>query len=35
VYGGVDCRDANGGECTSQDPDCTCASFEFATCIDR
>lgn len=34
VYSGVDCVDASGGECTSGDTDCTCASFAFALCVD-
>jgi len=35
VYSGVDCVDSSGGECTSSDTDCTCASFAFAVCVDR
>ena len=35
VYAGQNCRDSQGGECTSGDTDCTCASFSFAVCVDR
>lgn len=33
VYAGVNCRDAQGGACTSADPECTCETFSFAACI--
>ena len=35
VYAGVNCRDAQGGACTSADPECTCETFSFAACIQR
>ncbi len=35
VYAGVNCRDAQGGACTSADPECTCETFSFAACIVR
>lgn len=35
VYGGTNCTDANGGECTSGDPDCTCETFSFVVCTDQ
>jgi len=35
IYAGMNCRDANGGECVSGDVDCTCETFAFAVCIDH
>ncbi|MCA9514086.1 MAG: hypothetical protein KC635_04020 [Myxococcales bacterium] len=35
VYSGVGCVDAQGGECTSADTECTCESYAFAVCVDR
>lgn len=35
VYAGMNCRNANGGECASGDVDCTCESFSYAACADR
>lgn len=35
IYGGMNCTDANGGECVSGDVDCTCEIFSFAACINR
>ncbi|MFO0751292.1 MAG: hypothetical protein U1F43_37340 [Myxococcota bacterium] len=35
IYGGIDCTDAEGGECTSADPNCTCVTFSFVLCADR
>lgn len=35
IYGGMNCTDANGGECVSGDVDCTCEIFSFAACITR
>ncbi len=34
IYGGMNCTDANGGECESGDVDCTCETFSFAACIE-
>jgi hypothetical protein len=33
VYAGLECVDAQGGECQDGDTNCTCARFEFAACI--
>lgn len=35
IYGGINCTDEGGGECTSSDPNCTCETFRFASCVDR
>lgn len=35
IYGGINCVDETGGECTALDPNCTCETFRFATCADR
>lgn len=33
VYAGLECVDAQGGECQDGDTNCTCARFEFAACV--
>jgi hypothetical protein len=33
VYAGLECVDAQGGECQDGDTSCTCARFEFAACV--
>ncbi len=34
IYGGMNCVDSAGGECTSGDTDCTCETYAFAVCGD-
>lgn len=35
VYTGINCTDPEGNTCTGNDSNCTCESFEFATCVDQ
>ncbi len=35
IYSGMNCRDSQGGDCESGDPNCTCETFSFAVCIDK
>ena len=35
VYAGMNCVDAQGGECTSGDTSCVCATYAFAVCAHR
>jgi Cys-rich repeat protein len=35
TYTGIDCTKADGSACKSGDTGCTCASFQFATCVSK
>lgn len=35
TYTGIDCTKPDGSACHSGDVNCTCASFQFATCVTR
>jgi hypothetical protein len=34
TFTGIDCVDSSGSACTAGDANCTCASYEFASCVD-